>query len=80
MAIPNPNPAVGSGEVATELEDALAGALYPLSRRELVLVARENEAGEALLALLSSLPDTSFQSEQDVSDEVSSSSHRTPAE
>lgn len=79
MAIPNPNPDVGSA-VATELEDALAGALFPLSRRELVLLARENEAGEALVAMLSTLPEASFRSQQEVANGLTATGRPDTAE
>lgn len=41
--------------LARQLSDALQGAVYPLTRRELLLVARENEAPPMLLTLLSGL-------------------------
>lgn len=80
MAIPNPNPDVGSGDVATELEAALAGALFPLSRRELLLVARENEAGEGLLAMLSALPESEYRNRRDVSDGLAATARPDAAE
>lgn len=41
--------------LARQLSDALQGAVYPLSRRELVLVARENDAPGMVLTLLEGL-------------------------
>jgi len=70
MAIPNSNPEVGSGAEATELSDALAGAVFPLSRRELVLVARENEASRGMLATLSALPESQYRNPRDVADGI----------
>lgn len=35
-----------------EVEGALQGAVFPLSREELILVARENEASRTMLTLL----------------------------
>jgi hypothetical protein len=44
---------VTPGEVA--LSEALQGAVFPLSCRQLVWLARENDASSSLLSLLSSL-------------------------
>ncbi len=52
--------------LAKPVSDALGGAVYPLTRDELIWVARENEAPEAVLALLSSLPPRRFRSLDDV--------------
>lgn len=41
--------------LARQLSDALEGAVFPLTRRELVLVARENEAPPMLLTLIGGL-------------------------
>lgn len=41
--------------LARQVSEALVGAVYPLARRELVWVARENEAPATLLTLLSDL-------------------------
>jgi hypothetical protein len=38
------------------LQHALEGALFPLSREHLVLVARENDAPAGVLSLLGGLP------------------------
>jgi hypothetical protein len=45
---------------------ALEGAIYPLARREVLVLARENEAPAMLLSLLSLLPDRSFGGEDEV--------------
>jgi len=50
---------------------ALAGAVYPLDRRELVLVARSNEAPKTLLSILEGVPDGRFRSLDDVQVAVS---------
>lgn len=39
-----------------ELSHALAGAVFPLSRAELIQIARENEAPTTLLTLLEGIP------------------------
>jgi hypothetical protein len=43
-----------------ELHHALHGAVFPLSRGELVCVARENEAPRAVLTLLEGLPEREY--------------------
>jgi hypothetical protein len=48
------------------LERALDGAVFPLRRREVLLVARENGAARTVLTLLSCLPDVPFRSAQEV--------------
>jgi hypothetical protein len=53
-----------------ELESALHGAIYPLQRRELLLVARENDAPSWLLTYLSGLPDLVFRSYGEVSERM----------
>lgn len=45
----------GLHPLARPLSDALKGAVYPLVRRELVLVARENDAPATLLTLISGM-------------------------
>lgn len=45
----------GLHPLARPLSEALVGAVYPLSGRELILVARENDAPSTLLTLLSGL-------------------------
>ena len=44
------------------LEGALRGAVFPLSGRQLIWLARENDAPASLLTLLSALPGGSFPS------------------
>lgn len=63
--------AEGDCPLAIQLDIALEGAVYPLRRREIVLVARENDAAPPLLTLLSGLPDQIFGSHDDVSERVS---------
>jgi len=57
--------------LAKQVADALAGAVYPLSRRELVLVARANEAPKTLISILEGIPDGRFRSLDDVQVAVS---------
>jgi len=52
--------------LAGQVASALEGAVYPLTRRELVLVARANEAPRTLLSLLEGLPDAGYRSLEDV--------------
>lgn len=52
--------------MAEPLDAALAGAVYPLNREELVLVARENEAPPLLVTLLSGLGPGDFRSQRAV--------------
>jgi hypothetical protein len=44
------------------LQKALLGAVFPLSREQLLLLARENEAPPLVLSLLSALPPRRFES------------------
>jgi hypothetical protein len=44
------------------LQKALRGAVFPLSRSQLLLLARENEAPAVVLSLLSTLPEHRFES------------------
>jgi Protein of unknown function (DUF2795) len=48
--------------LAQSLQQALLGAVFPLSLEQLLLLARENEAPPAVLSLLSSLPQRRFES------------------
>ncbi len=48
--------------LAQPLDEALRGAVFPLSVEHLVHVARENEAPPVLLTLLSSLPSRAYDS------------------
>ena len=57
--------------LAKQVAAALAGAVYPLDRRELVLVARSNEAPKTLLSILEGVPDGRFRSLDDVQVAVS---------
>jgi len=52
--------------LAGQVASALEGAVYPLTRRELVLVARANETPRTLLSLLEALPDARYRSLEDV--------------
>jgi hypothetical protein len=54
---PQPHPSLSHA-----VPEALAGAVFPLSAEQLLLVARENEAPGALLTLLSTLPRRRFES------------------
>ncbi len=56
----------GAHPLAKPVSDALGGAVYPLTRDELIWVARENEAPQAVVALLSSLPPRRFRALDDV--------------
>jgi hypothetical protein len=46
--------------LAGPVSSALEGALFPLNRHQLVVVARENEAPTTLVSLLYGLPDRRF--------------------
>lgn len=59
---------------AHELEGALAGAVFPLSREELVMVARENEASKTMLTLLNALPPAEYRSRELVLQAIEQSS------
>ena len=48
--------------LAQPLQQALLGAVFPLSTEQLVLLARENEAPSVVLSLLSGLPRRRFDS------------------
>ena len=52
--------------LARSVSDALAGAVYPLDRDQLIWVARENEAPQTVIAHLASLPPRRFRSLDDV--------------
>lgn len=49
---------------------ALEGAVFPLSRPELLAVAKENEAPPRLLTLLSAIPNTLFANLKEVQEAV----------
>ncbi|HEY8207940.1 MAG TPA: DUF2795 domain-containing protein [Myxococcaceae bacterium] len=57
--------------LAKQVAAALEGAVYPLTRRELVLVARFNEAPKTLLSILEGIPDARFRSLDEVQVAVS---------
>jgi hypothetical protein len=52
--------------IAEHLARALEGAVFPLWRREILLIARENEATPGVLSLLSCLPDAAFRSAEQI--------------
>ena len=58
-----PEPTVS---IEVRLASALSGAVYPLSRRELLLVAKESDADPDLLTRLNALPNAHFEHEADV--------------
>lgn len=58
--------AMALDETMQAVASALEGAVYPLTRRQLVLVARANEAPRTLLSLLEGIPDATFRSLEDV--------------
>lgn len=67
-----------SHPLARELASALNGAVYPLSRGELVTIARENEAPAMLVTLLAGLPQRLYHSEAEVTEVVDEARPRTP--
>jgi len=52
----------GPAPLARPLQEALLGAVFPLSPEQLVRLARENEAPPLVLSLLGTLPRRSFES------------------
>jgi uncharacterized protein DUF2795 len=56
--------------LAEPLQNALLGAVFPLSTEQLVLLARENEAPPVVLSLLSNLPSRLFESLDAVQQEL----------
>jgi len=56
--------------LAHQVSDALNGAVYPLDRRELLLVARENDAPGMLLTLMSALRSRSYLSLAEVQESL----------
>lgn len=52
--------------LAQQVAAALQGAVYPLDRRQLVIIAQENEAPRMLLTLLSGLPNQRFVSDDEI--------------
>ena len=57
--------------LAKQVESALAGAVYPLTRREVVLVARANETPKTLISILEGISDGRFRSLDEVQVAVS---------
>ncbi|HYV48874.1 MAG TPA: DUF2795 domain-containing protein [Myxococcaceae bacterium] len=65
--------------LAKQVATALEGAVYPLTRREVVLVARANEAPKTLISILEGIPDARFRSLDEVQVAVSPLPDRPPA-
>lgn len=61
--------------LAPELSQGLAGAVFPLSRADLIQVARENEAPTTLLTLLEGIPERTYRRLSDVEHAI----EKTPA-
>lgn len=61
------------------VSDALGGAVYPLTRDQLIWVARENEAPSTVVALLSSLPPRRFRSVDDVQQAIDEARELDPS-
>ncbi len=53
-------------ELVEALAQALLGAVFPLSRSQLVWLARENDAAASLLTRLNGLPEQVFASQAEV--------------
>ncbi|MET0400771.1 MAG: DUF2795 domain-containing protein [Cystobacter sp.] len=58
--IPGEPEPTGEAGLTRSLSQALQGAVFPLSGRQLVHLARENDAPASVLTLLSSLPGGTF--------------------
>ena len=56
--------------LAPDTERALEGAVFPLLRKQLICIARENDAPARLLTLLGGIADTSYASLEQVMDAV----------
>jgi hypothetical protein len=56
--------------LAGVVSKALEGAVFPLSRAQLVLIARENDASRTTLSLLHTLPDRQFESLDQIEEQV----------
>ena len=56
--------------MASLVNEALLGAVFPLGARQLVQVARENEAPSTVLTLLSALAERAYASLDDVAQAV----------
>ena len=65
--------------LAKQVAAALEGAVYPLTRREVVLVARANEAPKTLISILEGIPDGRFRSLDEVQVAVSPPPEQPPA-
>lgn len=52
----------GPSPLAQPLQEALLGAVYPLSTAQLVWLARENDTPPVVLSLLGNLPGRQFES------------------
>jgi hypothetical protein len=52
----------GPSPLAQPLQEALLGAVYPLSTQQLVWLARENDTPPVVLSLLCNLPGREFES------------------
>ena len=52
--------------LASDLGQALAGAVFPLTREQLTRIARENGASPTMLSLLESLPPRLYRSVSEV--------------
>jgi hypothetical protein len=52
----------GPSPLAQPLQEALLGAVYPLSTEQLVWLARENDTPPVLLSLVGTLPGRQFES------------------
>jgi hypothetical protein len=62
----------GPSPLAQPLQEALLGAVFPLSAEQLVRLARENEAPPVLLSLLGALPQRRFESLEEVREALES--------
>jgi len=62
----------GPSPLAQPLQDALLGAVFPLSTEQLVLLARENDTPPVVLSLLGNLPRRRFESLDAVQQELES--------
>ncbi|RKH19994.1 DUF2795 domain-containing protein [Corallococcus praedator] len=63
---PSPVPLVPSVSLAHSLQQALQGAVFPLTAEQLTWVARENEAPSHVVSLLGALPRGRFPSVETV--------------
>ena len=56
--------------LARQVAEALEGAVYPLTRQQLLWVARENDTPKSVLTLISALPDRPYRSMDEVEEAV----------